>query len=99
MTRVEKLQEALQTIQEALRYYGHWKDSMVPRLSQICDEALAFEEADRPTFHVYDAESDGVKIVHVETAGVPADANGPRIRIYLNDEIIFENPALPEATD
>ena len=51
----------------------------------------------RPTFDVYNAEVDGVTVVHVCTDGLPEDAIGPIIRIYLNDEPIFENPRYPSS--
>ena len=39
---------------------------------------------------------DGVHVMHVDTNGIPEDGEGPIIRIYLNDEVIYENPPLPE---
>lgn len=45
-----------------------------------------------PTFNVYHAEIDGVTVVHVDTQGMPENSHGPIIRVYLNDEPIFENP-------
>lgn len=52
-----------------------------------------------PSFDVYCAEADGTMVVHVDTDDLPEDENGPLIRIYLNDEVIFENPPLPDAPD
>ena len=49
----------------------------------------------RPTFDIYDSEVDDVCIVHVCTEGMDEDRDGPIIRIYLNDEVIFENPSYP----
>lgn len=39
---------------------------------------------------------DGTPVVHVDTTGMSEDLNGPICRIYLNDEVIYENPPLPE---
>ena len=41
------------------------------------------------------SEVDGITVVFIDTPNLPEDSNGPRIRIYLNDEAIFENPAYP----
>lgn len=48
----------------------------------------------QPTFDVYYGK-DGTLVVHVETHDVPENENGPIIRVYLNDEAVFENPPLP----
>ena len=58
------------------------------------DETAA-KSTKTPTFDVYQSEADGVTVVHVETHGMPEDSRGPVIRVYLNDEPIFENPPLP----
>lgn len=47
-----------------------------------------------PTYDVYRSSNDGVVVVHIQTEEIPEDKNGPIIRVYLNDEIIFENPRL-----
>jgi len=40
---------------------------------------------------------DGTKVIFIDTPNIPTDGiKGPVIRIYLNDEPIFENPPLPE---
>lgn len=49
----------------------------------------------KPTFDVYFSEKDGVCVVHVETFDMPENDKGPVIRIYLNDEPIYENPVYP----
>lgn len=46
------------------------------------------------TFDVY-VGKDGVPVVHVQTEGMPEDSNGPICRVYLNDEVVHENPSLP----
>lgn len=35
---------------------------------------------------------DGTPIVHIDTPDLPEDSGGPKCRIYLNDETVFENP-------
>lgn len=60
------------------------------------DDGEAFEVM-LPTFDVYVSELDGTLVVHVDTNDMPEDPNGePLIRIYLNDEPVFENPLMPE---
>jgi hypothetical protein len=49
----------------------------------------------KPTFEVYSSEEDGVTVVHVCTEGMPENLQGPIIRVYLNDDPIFENPVYP----
>jgi len=42
---------------------------------------------------------DGTRVIHIDTPGLPEDGRGPLIRIYLNDEPVFENPTYaPTAT-
>jgi len=53
-------------------------------------EALGY-----PTIDVYRAEADGVTVIHVDTEGLPENDKGPKIRIYLNDYAIEENPVYP----
>lgn len=48
-----------------------------------------------PSFDVYVSEEDQVTVVHVDTAGMEENCEGPRIRVYLNDGVIFENPPYP----
>ena len=55
------------------------------------------ESPPRPSFDVYEAEVDGVTVVHVGTTGMREDCRGPIMRVYLNDEPIFENPPFPAA--
>jgi hypothetical protein len=43
-----------------------------------------------------DTGVDGTKVVFVDTPGLPEDFDGPLIRLYLNDEPVFENPPLPD---
>ena len=45
--------------------------------------------------HWYHSEADGTLVLAIETR-IEEDKNGPKIRIYLNDEAVFENPPYPE---
>lgn len=46
-----------------------------------------------PTFDVY-IGSDGTPVVHVCTEDMDENNDGPIIRVYLNDELLFGNPDL-----
>ena len=73
---------------------------LIPAQRESNGNKLAPDETElalSPTFDVYKAEVDGVTVVHVCTDGLPEDTNGPIIRIYLNDEPIFENPRYPSS--
>lgn len=41
-------------------------------------------------------ESDGTKVVFVDTPDLPEDIHGPQVRLYLNDDVVYENPPLPD---
>ena len=43
----------------------------------------------------YPSPADGTIVVNIATK-VEEDENGPKIRVYLNDEVVFENPPYPE---
>ena len=43
----------------------------------------------------YPSPTDGTIIVEIATE-VEEDENGPKLRLYLNDECMFENPPYPE---
>ena len=45
--------------------------------------------------HWYHSEADGTLVLAIETK-IEEDKNGPKIRVYLNDEAVFENPPYPE---
>jgi len=47
----------------------------------------------KPTFDEYRSPKDGVNVVYINTDELPENKEGPIIRIYLNDEPIFENPS------
>ena len=46
----------------------------------------------------YQSEEDGTLVLAVETR-LEEDENGPKIRLYLNDEVVFENPPYPSDPD
>jgi len=50
-----------------------------------------------PGLATYRSESDGCLVTHVDTEGIPENEQGPIIRLYLNDEVVFENPPLENA--
>ncbi len=43
----------------------------------------------------YSATVDNILVIHIDTPELPEDSDGPLCRIYLNDEVIHENPAYP----
>jgi hypothetical protein len=44
----------------------------------------------------YQSEADGTIVVEILTNGeIEENENGPKVRIYLNDEVLFENPPYP----
>lgn len=45
------------------------------------------------------SEADGTPCVWIDTEGLPEDGAGPLLRIYLNDEVVYENPAYPTQTE
>jgi hypothetical protein len=48
----------------------------------------------KPTIDMYQSQVDGVWVVHVDTHGLDENKKGPIIRVYINDEPVFENPSL-----
>jgi len=38
------------------------------------------------------SDKDGINVIFIDTPELGEDGNGPFIRIYLNDEPIFQNP-------
>jgi len=46
--------------------------------------------------HWYKSEVDGTMVVEIWTnPDADTDPNGPKIRVYLNDDVLFENPPYP----
>jgi len=44
----------------------------------------------------YKSEADGTIVVEILTnEEIEENENGPKVRIYLNDEVLFENPPYP----
>ena len=58
-------------------------------------ELEKLEDETKPTFDVYKSEADGVTVVHIQTEGLPENEEGPEIRIYINDYVVYENPVYP----
>lgn len=71
-----------------------WHPVIYAEIKKIMDERMTSTE---PTFSYdeYESTVDGVPVVHVETPASWDEPNGPRCRIYLNDEVIYENPPYP----
>lgn len=49
----------------------------------------------RAEFSQYVSPVDGTVVVYIDTPDIPEDKDGPVIRVYLNDDPIFENPVFP----
>jgi len=50
--------------------------------------------------HWYKSEVDGTIVVEISTdEKVDEDIYGPMIRVYLNDEVLFENPSYADALE
>lgn len=50
-------------------------------------------------FSVYVSSVDGTVVIHVDTPGLPENADGPCCRIYINDDVdnpVWDNPATVE---
>ena len=47
------------------------------------------------TIVAYTSPTDGTPIVAIDTPDIPEDSRGPKIRIWLNDDTVFENPEVP----
>lgn len=48
------------------------------------------------SFDIYFSGKDGIPVVHVDTDELDEDEKGPKCRVYLNDEVLFENPPLEQ---
>ncbi|MCP4166021.1 MAG: hypothetical protein GY759_09035 [Chloroflexi bacterium] len=49
----------------------------------------------KPEISLHKSKQDGTWVVYIDTPDMPEDSNGPIIRVWLNDETIFENPTVP----
>ena len=47
------------------------------------------------TIAAYTSPQDGTPIVAIDTPDIDEDAAGPKLRIWLNDDTVFENPKVP----
>ena len=105
MTKYTKILEEMRERRKDLETILH----TVLELDRIASEALeqlAIAEATNAepqeatgnqtfTFDIYNSQVDKVPVVHIETPPEWDETDGPRCRIYLNDEVIFENPPYP----
>lgn len=41
---------------------------------------------------VVKSREDGTIVVFIDTPGIPENSDGPKLRVYLNDEPLWENP-------
>ena len=44
---------------------------------------------------VRESDADGTLVIQIDTPDIDEDINGPMIRVYLNDDVLFENPPYP----
>lgn len=65
------------------------------------DEALELLEDlqrafQKPTITSFRSEVDDAHLVFIDTDGIPDDGeHGPKIRIYLNNNAVYEDPVFP----
>ncbi len=59
--------------------------------------SITIEMSDEQNLEILVSKSpvDHTVVVNVDTLNLPEDDGGPRIRVYLNDEVTFENPPYP----
>lgn len=48
---------------------------------------------------ITESELDGTLIVFINTPNIDENENGPKIRVYLNDEPVFDNPNYDEVLE
>ncbi len=51
--------------------------------------------SNEPDIALTRSERDGVWVVYIDTPDLPENSDGPIIRIWLNDETVYENPRVP----
>lgn len=42
---------------------------------------------------------DGTLVIGIDTPNLPEDDKGPIIRIWLNDDTVYENPPVPDGSE
>lgn len=50
----------------------------------------------RPEVEICKSEVDGTWVVQIDTQNMPENELGPKLRVYLNDFCLHENPPFPE---
>ena len=50
-------------------------------------------ETDGVEIEIVRSREDGTVVVFIDTPGVREDSEGPRLRVYLNEDPIWENPS------
>lgn len=59
------------------------------------NEKLPFRLGVKNRFVTYESDADGTLVIQIDTPDIDEDINGPMIRVYLNDDVLFENPPYP----
>ena len=47
----------------------------------------------------YRSPEDDILVIYIDTPGIDENEKGPLLRLYLNDDPAFENPAYPGAKE
>ena len=75
----------------------------IPYCGPCGDDSIAMEPDyppyPHPSIRLVGSELDGVKTIFIDTETLPEDNAGPILRVYLNDEVIYENPKYPATED
>lgn len=48
---------------------------------------------------MYPSPEDGTMVIQVDTPDIAEDENGPLLRLYLNDDSVYENPPYPGSAE
>lgn len=64
-----------------------FKDTFYRKVRKVKAETFGLE------IEVMRSEKDGTVVVFMDTPSLPEDSEGPRLRVYLNEEPVWENPA------
>lgn len=101
--------EALSGVVKMLHYMITEKDGGNYNPAKLDDESADLVNVFKDTFYrkgrkakaetfgleieVVRSEKDDTVVVFMDTPSLPEDSEGPRLRVYLNDEPVWENPA------
>ena len=71
--------------------------SSVANAREVLDRVnAAIEEPRGIKVEITVSEQDGTPVVQIDTPDLPEDTSGPKIRVYLNDGTLYENPPYPK---